>query len=152
MKKTKLKQIISIFLLFVLSLTSIDCRESVHDNKNRKYYLGKNKLDLQNSDLGDLETVYKYEFLTLELLANDSFYFSMKAPFIRQDKGTWTMESVDNLYTAYLLYEINGKEGFIKDHLIITQGLDLKINTPFGNAIIGKENQKYARYLLFKKM
>ena len=76
----------------------------------------------------------------------------MKAPFIRQDKGKWTMKSIDNLYTAYLLYENKGKEGFIKDHLIITQELNLKIITPFGNALVGKENQKYARYLVFKKM
>ena len=150
-KKIKMLPILLHSLLFISGI-NLGCMESVHNNMNRKYYVGKFKFDLNKSDLGDLQTEnYIYESLTLELLDNDSFKFSMNAPFLRQQRGKWTMNSVDNLYTAYLLYENNGEGVFIKDKLIITPDLEIKISTPFGNSIVGKENQKYAKHIYFKK-
>ena len=150
--KNKVKKIVSTALLISVCLSLTNCRESSHHNLNRKFYVGTFKIDLEKSNFGDLEIEKdKYYSLTLHLLENDSFYFSMKAPFLRQQVGKWSMESVDNLYTAYLLYESNGRGGFIKDHVVITQELDLKIATPFGNTFVGKENQVYAKYLLFRK-
>jgi hypothetical protein len=129
----------------------VSCSHSKHNNPNRKFYIGVFKLDLEKSNLGHYQSDSSiYENLTLELKENDSFYFSKNAPFIRKIKGEWTMKPIDNLFISYLLYD-SSEYGRVEDQVLIVNKYGIEIPSPIGNIIIGKEGQRFAEYLFFKR-
>jgi len=125
---------------------------SGHNNPNRKYYIGKFILDLNKSKLRSFEKDSNlYKTMTLEIKNNDSFYFSMNAPFVRQKVGEWTMRPIDNLYLAYFVYD-STQFGRAEDQIYFKKNGDLEINSPIGTIIIGKEGQGFSDNLYFRRI
>lgn len=149
----KVTCIIGYFTLPVLMCFLIGCSDlSRYNNPNRKYYIGRFILDLKKSELRSFEKdSILYKPLTLEINNNDSFYFSMNAPFVRQKVGEWTMRPIDNLYLAYFLYD-STQFGRAEDQIQFMKNGDVEINSPIGNVIIGKEGQAFADKLYFVRI
>ena len=87
-----------------------------------------------------------YKNLELSLLQNDSFYFSIDAPFIRKNKGKWEVRSIDGLNYAFLNYDTT-------EYAVI----DDKINFTLGGSIYfhslrSKNGQPVIEYAFFKRV
>jgi len=141
----------AVFLVMLLLVFMAACNDA-HHNPARPYYIGKFRLDPDKSKLRSYEKDSDlYKGVTLILKENDSFYFSTKAPFIRKQTGKWTMKPIDNLYSAYLLYD-TGQYGVVYDHVYRNADSSIEISSPLGDGPLGRESQTYAEYLRFDRL